>query len=220
MKYKLLTDDKIEFKGRTLYRIQALQSISFVVREGEIGGYVENENILNQEGECWIGDNAKVFGDSKISGVSKVYNNSIVEDSTLSGLAFISGDAYIKGSKLKGSFDVFGQAKIEDSSLQGQGTILAEAKINDLHFTADRLLIGGNAKILDKLDLRFVRIGKNSITFYKDSVCGIAVGFYTWCFMPIDEFIEKIKRCDDYCDLYEYKQEAIAYAEIAKEVLK
>lgn len=42
MKYELLKNNFIEYKGRKLYRIRALKSFSDI-KCGDIGGYVENE---------------------------------------------------------------------------------------------------------------------------------------------------------------------------------
>lgn len=65
-KYKL-TDETIEFKGRTLYRIEALRNFRDV-KAGDKGGFVESEENLSQEGDCWI------YGDTK------VIENAVVAD--------------------------------------------------------------------------------------------------------------------------------------------
>ena len=59
-KYEILMDKKntIEFEGRTLYRIRALRDFNDV-KKGNIGGYIESESNLSQEGDCWVYDNAK-----------------------------------------------------------------------------------------------------------------------------------------------------------------
>jgi hypothetical protein len=52
MKYKL-TENFIEYKGKKLYQIQSLKNFSDVA-VGELGGYIESEKNLSQEGDCWI----------------------------------------------------------------------------------------------------------------------------------------------------------------------
>lgn len=47
MKYELLKNNFIEYKGRKLYRIRALKSFSDI-KCGDIGGYVENEKIYHK----------------------------------------------------------------------------------------------------------------------------------------------------------------------------
>lgn len=50
MKYKL-TEETLEFNGRTLYRIEALKNFGFV-RTGDKGGWIESENNLSQAGNA------------------------------------------------------------------------------------------------------------------------------------------------------------------------
>lgn len=59
-KFELVKEDTITVDGFKLYRIRALKDF-FVIKEGELGGYVEAENNLSHEGYCWIYDNAKVY---------------------------------------------------------------------------------------------------------------------------------------------------------------
>lgn len=79
-KYEIVKSESIVHKGRTLYRIKALKTfcvactaMSIVVKKGELGGFVESENNLSQEGTCWIYGKAKVYGDAKVSdGAAKI----------------------------------------------------------------------------------------------------------------------------------------------------
>ena len=73
-KYEL-TDVTMKFEGRTLYRIRALRNFSDV-DTGELGGWVESENNLSQEGDCWIYDNAKCVDNARMYDNSTIYNNS------------------------------------------------------------------------------------------------------------------------------------------------
>ena len=82
-KYEILMDEKntIEFEGHTLHRIKALINFSDIKR-GDIGGYVENENNLSHEGDCWIYDDAKAMDNSAMYGNSAMYNNSRMYDNS------------------------------------------------------------------------------------------------------------------------------------------
>ena len=66
-KYEILMDEEntIEWKGHTLHRIRALRDFNDV-REGEMGGYVENDYNLSHKGNCWIYDEAKAMDDSRL----------------------------------------------------------------------------------------------------------------------------------------------------------
>ena len=63
-KYRF-TDETVEFEGKVLHRIQALKHFSNV-KKGSLGGFVESERNLSQEGDCWIYGDAMVFGDNEI----------------------------------------------------------------------------------------------------------------------------------------------------------
>ena len=65
MKYEILKDRFIKMEERKLYRIRALKDGEHFTK-GEIGGYVESEENLSQDGECWVGDEAKVFGNARV----------------------------------------------------------------------------------------------------------------------------------------------------------
>lgn len=85
MKKYELTDDTITVEGRTLHRIKALKSFSNV-EEGELGGYVEKEDNLDQRGDAWVYGDARVSGDAQVSGDARMYGN-----------AQVSGDARVSG---------------------------------------------------------------------------------------------------------------------------
>ena len=63
-KYKL-TDETINVDGRTLYRIEALRDFGYV-KKGDKGGFIEKEDNLSQNGNCWVYGNAKVYDDAVI----------------------------------------------------------------------------------------------------------------------------------------------------------
>lgn len=77
MKKYELTDETIEVYGTALHRIKALKDFGNV-KKGELGGYVESERNLSQEGNCWVCGNAKVCGDAKVCGNAWVFGNAEV----------------------------------------------------------------------------------------------------------------------------------------------
>lgn len=94
MKYKL-TENFIIQGNKKLYQIQSLKNF-LDVKVGELGGYIESEKNLSQEGDCWIYDDARVYdnavvcGNARVRGDAKVYDNDMV-----SGYAVVSGDSII-----------------------------------------------------------------------------------------------------------------------------
>lgn len=67
MKKYELTDETMELFGRKLYRIKALRDFGDVAK-GDLGGWIESEANLSQEGECWVYDDAWVLGEARVSG--------------------------------------------------------------------------------------------------------------------------------------------------------
>lgn len=77
MKKYELTDETIEVYGTALHRIKALKDFGNV-KKGELGGYVESERNLSQEGNCWVYDNARVYSNAKVFGNAEVCGNAEV----------------------------------------------------------------------------------------------------------------------------------------------
>ena len=99
-KFELTAESKI-FAGKKLFRIKALISFGDV-KEGELGGFVEKEENLEQSGDAWVcGDarvygNAWVYGDAWVSGDAWVYGNArVCGDAQVCVDACVSGNARV-----------------------------------------------------------------------------------------------------------------------------
>ena len=103
-KYDLLRDDTLKVFGIKLYRIRALKSFGDV-KKGDLGGYIESESNLSHEGNCWVYDDAKVFGKDCICGDTMLYNMvGFYEKVRVNGKARVCDCA-----------QVFGKARISDN---------------------------------------------------------------------------------------------------------
>ena len=74
MKKYELTAEFIEKWGKKLFRIKALISFGSV-EAGELGGYVEKEDNLAQDGDAWVYGDARVDGDAWVCGNAEVCGN-------------------------------------------------------------------------------------------------------------------------------------------------
>ena len=87
------TGETRNWVGRTLHRIRAVRDFGDV-KAGDLGGWIETESNLSNDGNAWVsGDarvsgNAEVYGDAWVSGDARVYGN-----------ARVSGDARVYGRK-------------------------------------------------------------------------------------------------------------------------
>ena len=69
-KFELTSETRVHL-GTTLYRIKALISFGNV-SAGDLGGFVEKEENLDQFGSSWVSDNAWVYGDARVDGNARV----------------------------------------------------------------------------------------------------------------------------------------------------
>ncbi|WP_278996377.1 hypothetical protein [Prevotella disiens] len=137
-KYRLLENDTITVNGRTLYRIEALRDFTEDVKKGDKGGYVEKEENLSHEGECWVYGNACVYDDAKVSGDAwttdnaQVYGNACVYDrASVTGNACVYDNAQVYGfSDIFGYAHVFGYAKVFGRALvYGKAHVRGKTKL-------------------------------------------------------------------------------------------
>lgn len=135
----ILTDETKEVDGHILHRIKAVKSFGRV-KKGDTGGWVESENNLLQEGNCWIFDDAMVYGDAKVYDDAKIYRHAIVR-----GNAKVYGNAHISGFALiYGHAEIYGSANVFDyAEVFGKAKVFENAKV---YITA---MVYGNAEVFD-----------------------------------------------------------------------
>ena len=128
-KYELLKEEPVRLvDGTRRYRIRALRDIGDDVKAGDLGGYIESEGNLSQEGNCWVYpdatvdgqavvfDNAKVKGKSIIMRYARVYGNAVVDNSSIIDYATVCDNAIVEKSAVKSYARVYGNARVTSSS--------------------------------------------------------------------------------------------------------
>ena len=114
-KYELTGEFKVTFWGRKLFQIKALLSFGSV-KAGDLGGWIEKEENLSQDGNAWVSGNAEVYGNAWVSGDAEVYGNAKVY-----GDAEVSGNAEVYGNaKVSGDAEVYGDA--DYTTIKGFGS--------------------------------------------------------------------------------------------------
>ena len=128
-KYELTNETKTLAGGTVLHRIRALRDIPrFGVKAGELGGFVEGENNLSQDGKAWVSDNAEVSGNAKVYGNAEVYGNAkVYGNAWVSGNAKVYGNAAVSGdARVSGDAEVYGNAKVYgDAEVSGDSDYMA-----------------------------------------------------------------------------------------------
>ena len=97
-KYKLDESDTIKAGGKTLYRIVALKSFSDV-KEGDTGGYIESEENLSQEGDCWVYHDSMVYEHATVTDNAVITNDAIVYDNAkVADYGAVAGNVKLHGN--------------------------------------------------------------------------------------------------------------------------
>lgn len=124
-----ISDGEVSIVEIKLYRIQALKTFTKpggynpVVHVGELGGYVESEANLSQEGSCWLFDKARVKDGGKVLDDAIVYDkclvskNSIIRGrSVVGGHCFVTNQSVIIDSRLEGNVIVNGHSTVHSGA--------------------------------------------------------------------------------------------------------
>lgn len=135
-KYQL-ADEILTCGGRLLHRIQAIKDFGNV-KKGDLGGWIEKEDNLSHEGNCWVFNNAKVYDNARVEG-----NASITDRATVTNNSIICGYAFVAGKAV-----IADNAKISDyAKIRDQVYIGGNAIISDLAMVYGRSEVYGNSKV-------------------------------------------------------------------------
>ena len=93
------------------------------MRQGDLGGFVQSENNLSQEGNCWIFQSAIAAEDAVVAGDAKICDLAVIR-----GSALVSGNAVIRNRSL-----------VEDRAIVMAGVVEEDSRI------------AGNARITETL---------------------------------------------------------------------
>ena len=133
-KYELTKEMKTLAHGTVLHRIRALMDIPrFGVKAGELGGFVEGENNLSQDGNAWVSGDSRVYGNALVSGNAFVSGDArVYGDAFVFGNALVSGNAFVFGdARVSGEARVSGDARVYgDAWVSGEARVSGDAKVS------------------------------------------------------------------------------------------
>lgn len=190
-KYEL-TDVKKFFLNRTLYQIKALRSFSNVM-EGDLGGWIEKEENLSHDGDCWVTGEARVYGNARVYVNARVY-----DDAEVYGKAEVYGNAEVYGRALvndnalvRGYAEVFGNAHVYgEAFVHGHAHICGETRACDYtQFCGDALVTSDD----DFCAMAGFGSAYRTTTAYRTKAGGI--GISCGCFYgTLDEFRLQVEK--------------------------
>ena len=205
MKKYELTDETKEFDGKTLYRIRALIDFGNI-EAGDLGGWIEKEENLSHEGNCWVYDNAYVYDNARVYDNAHVYGN-----------AKIFGNAYVHGGvRVYGNAKVFGNAYVSGNAcIYGNARVCdyahvyGNAKIFGNAYVYDNALVYDNAQIYDNACIySYARVCDNAL------VCENMRVSYSYTKTDLRKDIAASLRCQ--CNLLLTNNKVIAYKIVNK----
>lgn len=129
------TGETQEFNGRTLRRIRAVRRFGSV-EAGDIGGWLESEDNLSHDGDCWVYNSARVYDNAQ------VYNSARVGDSArVYGSAWVGGSARVCDSAVvSGSAQVCGSAVVSEKC--SRSPLTAQLTRHEITATDNHIRIG------------------------------------------------------------------------------
>ena len=139
MEKKFILTDKfiISYSGKKLFQLKCVKTFEYA-NAGDLGGYVEKEENLSQNGDAWICDNACVSGNARVSGDARVYGNAWV-----SGYARVYGNAWVAdNAQVAGNAQVYGNAWVA-----GDAQVSGDAWVYDNAHVAGDAQVAGDARV-------------------------------------------------------------------------
>ena len=152
-KYELTSETKV-INGLELHRIKAIESFGDV-KNGDLGGWIESEKNLSQDGNAWVLDNAKVYDNAMVYDNATVGGKATVfENATVGGYAFISGKATVRGEAWVGG----------KATVSGNATVEEKSKVDGNAMVCENVIVSGNAIV-----------SENATVFENATVSGNAI---------------------------------------------
>lgn len=95
------------------------------VKAGDVGGWLDHESALSQEGTCWIYDeNSLVFSGAKISGNARITQPCVIRDG-----ARIGDNVWIDHAEISHGAEISDNVTVQASTVRGECRLSGDARI-------------------------------------------------------------------------------------------
>ena len=158
-KFELTTEFITNAFGKKLFRIKALVEFGDV-KAGELGGYVEKEENVSQDGNAWVSGDARVYGNAWVYGNAKVYDDAWVHgNAKVFDNAEVSGDAKVYGNAwVYGDARVYGDAwACGNAWVRGNARVYGDARVSGNAWVSGNARVSGNAWVYGDADYALVQ---------------------------------------------------------------
>lgn len=160
------SEETLEVRGHILHRIVALKDFSNV-KKGDLGGFIEKEINLSQEGNCWIYDEAAVYNSAEVR-----------DDAIVRNYADISDEAVVFGNaKVHNHVRIWDNARVySNAAIYGNAKIYNYAEVGGDANVSDDARIFNSAVVLDHAAVcGCAKVGKNAAVYGNTVIKGNAV---------------------------------------------
>lgn len=114
-----------------LHRIQAVTDIGEHVKCGDLGGFVQSEDNLSQEGTCWIYDRAICCEDAYVTQAACMYDDAVAKEcawiggtATMHDEALAEGDSIMKSGSIREKGQIAGDAFVTKNERSGYSPLI------------------------------------------------------------------------------------------------
>ena len=143
------------------------------VKAGTLGGWIDDESVLSQSGDCWIYDeNALAFSGATISGNARITQASVVRDG-----AQIGDAAWIDRAEISHNAQIRDNVTIRDSVVRGECLLCGDARVVcDSEIIAAKGLTRENDQLLQIYDRATVSNSRvvHQVQIYGDAMINYA----------------------------------------------
>ena len=142
-KYELTSETMVVHGNIVLHRIRALRDFANV-KAGDLGGWIEAEKNLSQSGNCWVHDNAKVWGGACVLG-----NAHVTQRAQVFGRAMVMGTARVRdNAKVYDEAIVSEEAEVGDNvKVYGRSHLHEKVRVINDAEVFDSVRVGGSVNI-------------------------------------------------------------------------
>lgn len=171
-KFELDYSSSTTYRGRTLYRTKALMNFTTtsgeIIYKDELGGYVQSEKNLDQNGTSWIFKGAIAMDDARVLNNAQLHHDALIKDKAIikdkasahnnvkiTGHACVSQEAVItRNAQITNHATVHGKAFVTgDAIVSGFATIADKAQIQEQATIKGHAFVDHQATISDYAEI-------------------------------------------------------------------
>ena len=135
-KYEITNESKVFRVYDRYVRVFRIRSLKYFgdVKKGDLGGWIESEDNLSYDGNCWIYDDGIVCNHARVDRNAKIRDNALVEvNAVITDSAKVYGHASVSyNAWVSSNAEVYDYAKIYGNcTVSGKSKVYGNAFITD-----------------------------------------------------------------------------------------